>query len=477
VPTAQPKSQQNAQKALSTDLFDVLVIGAGVVGCAVARRFTLEGAKVAVVEKASDILEGASKANSAILHTGFDAPVGSLELACIREGYREYEEIRDDLGLVQEKSGAQVVAWTSEEMDKLEEIVAQAHENGVTDVHIVDANTLRATEPNLSERALGAVNVPQESIIDPWSAPYVYLRQALENGAQVFLSCAVTGGAFDGQNWHLETSNGALRARAIVNCAGLFGDLVDVAVLGEAKFKITPRKGQFVVFDKAAQGLVNSIILPVPQEKTKGIVLFRTVFGNLAVGPTAEDQQSRTDASTDHDTLEALIADGVNKVPALVDMPVTAVYAGLRPASERKAYRVETVLDRNWITVGGIRSTGLSASLGIARHVYDLYQSHGAKHQQLTDPEKPQATVLAQTGERDWKRAGYGEIVCHCEMVTSREIEAALNGPLGARSMGGLKRQTRATMGRCQGFYCSARLAELTAGKLEPPLSEEFGHD
>lgn len=475
MPVAQPISQTTDGTALSNHLFDVLVIGAGVVGCAVARRFTLEGANVAIVEKASDILDGASKANSAILHTGFDAPPGSLELDCIRTGYREYEKIKDELGLVQEKRGAVVVAWTPEELAELEGIAAQAHDNGVVDVEVIDSKTLRASEPNLSELALGAVMVPQESIIDPWSAPYVYLQQGLDNGAQVFLSCKVTGGAFDGQAWQLETSTGKLRSRTVINCAGLYGDIVDQVVFGETGFNITPRKGQFVVFDKAAADLVNSVILPVPTEKTKGIVVFRTVFGNLVVGPTAEDQQSRTDATTDSHTLKALIEDGVSKIPALAEMPVTAVYAGLRPATERKEYRIDTKPEQNWITVGGIRSTGLSASLGIARHVYGLYQSFGPEHQPIATPKRPSANVLAQSKERDWQHAGHGEIVCHCEMVTRREIEAALRGPLRARSMGGLKRQTRATMGRCQGFYCSATLADLTAGRFDQPLSTEIG--
>lgn len=461
---------------LTDDVFDVVVIGAGVVGCAVARRFVLEGAKVAIVEKASDILDGASKANSAILHTGFDAPQGSLELACIRAGFREYEEIRDELGLVQEKSGAFVVAWTPEQMDALAGIQAQAHENGVRDAHFVDAKELQAAEPNLSDTAIGAISVPQESIIDPWSAPYVYLRQALENGAQVFLTCHITGGDFDGQVWDLKSNLGTLRSRAVINCAGLYGDLLDRDVLGEAKFQILPRKGQFVVFDKAASALLTSVILPVPTEKTKGVVLFRTVFGNLVVGPTAEDQQSRSDAGTDEGALNMLIGEGVDKLPALADMPVTAVYAGLRPASDRKEYRVDAVRDKNWITVGGIRSTGLSASLGIARHVFELYQGFGAQHDPLEMPVIPKANVLAQLGKRDWQRAGHGEIVCHCELVTRREIEAALEGPLAARSLGGLKRQTRAMMGRCQGFYCAAHLAELTEGKFEQAMSEELTH-
>ncbi len=455
--------------------FDVAVIGAGVVGCAMARRFALEGAHVAVLEKAPDILDGASKANSAILHTGFDAPAGSLELACVQEGYREYLEIRHDLGLVHERSGAFVVAWDEAQLGALEAIRAHAHANGVTDVQIVTARELRTREPNLSHAALGAVEVPGEGIIDPWSAPQVYLEQALANGASLLTGCEVTGGRFDAGVWHLQTTTGVLKARHVINCAGLYGDLVDQAVLGCAAFRITPRKGQFVVFDKAARDLVSAIILPVPTERTKGVVVFRTVFGNLAVGPTAEDQQSRSDASTDEAALRALIADGIAKVPALEHMPVTATYAGLRPASEEKEYRIHTTPDRNWITVGGIRSTGLSGALGIARHVYRLYSQDGPAHERLENPVVPKARMLAESGPRDWKCDDHGEIVCHCELVTRREIEAALAGPLAARSLAGLKRQTRVTMGRCQGFFCTARLAELSAGHFDRPLAEETG--
>lgn len=459
---------------LSRDLFDVVIIGGGVVGCAMARRFTLQGARVALVEKAPDILDGASKANSAILHTGFDAPNGSLELECIKHGYQEYLNIYQSLGLVHEKSGALVVAWTEEERTNLEAICNKAHANGIDDVHIIDQNDLRAREPNLSASALGAVWVPGEGIIDPWSAPHAYLAQALANGAQLFTSCEIHSGEFDGNVWSLDGSSGTIKAKTVINCAGLHGDLLDKTVLGETNFHITPRKGQFVVFDKAACDLVNTIILPVPSERTKGIVVFRTVFGNLAVGPTAEDQRSRSDSSTDKETLRALIKDGISKIPALGIMPVTAVYAGLRPATEFKDYQIAPNPEKQWISVGGIRSTGLSAALGIAHHVFGLYGSmaNGDKpHSPLAAPLKPKANILAQGGQRDWKNPGYGEIVCHCEWVTRREIEAALSGPIPARSMAGLKRKTRATMGRCQGFYCSARLAELTSGYFDQPTS------
>lgn len=462
---------------LATDIFDVAVVGAGVVGCAIARRFTLEGARVVVVEKACDILDGASKANSAILHTGFDAPPGSLELSCIRDGYREYAEIHREMGLPLEKSGAHVVAWNDDEVERLENVAAQAASNGVADVVLIDADELFRREPNLSERALMAVSVPGESIIDPWSAPYAYLRQSLENGAVVFLACEVTGGVFGDGQWLLETSRGTLGCRHVINCAGLYGDILDETVLGEANFKIKPRKGQFVVFDKAAARLINSILLPVPTDRTKGVVVTRTIFGNVLVGPTAEDQESRTNASTDKAALTSLLTSAVEMIPALGAMPVTAVYAGLRPASERKHYRIEERPDRNWITVGGIRSTGFSSALGIARHVFGLYSKRGAEHHPVEQPKIPDVPSLAENGLRDWQREGHGEIVCHCELVTEREIRNALMEPLEARSLSGLKRQTRATMGRCQGFYCSARLAELTEGCFDVPLAVGAGHD
>lgn len=459
------------------ECFDVLIIGAGVVGCAMARRFTLEGARVALVEKASDILDGASKANSAILHTGFDAPVGSIEHGCIRDGYSEYVDIHRQMNLPLDRSGAYVVAWSDEEVAKLDGILKKAHDNGIENARMVNASTLLSAEPNLSDRAMAAINVPDESLIDPWSAPYNYLRQALDNGAEVFTNCEVTGGEFDGAAWKLQTSLGMLATKQVINCAGLYGDKLDEALLGDAAFKITPRKGQFVVFDKAASNLLNAVILPVPTAHTKGVVVCRTVFGNLLVGPTAEDQPSRDDASTDSEALAALIAAGQRIVPGLEGMPITATYAGLRPASEFQDYQIHAQSAKNWITVGGIRSTGLSAALGLATHVYQMYQADGGAHVALESPHIPQANRLTESQPRDWQDSGHGGVVCHCEMVTEREIAAALNGPLAAGSLAGLKRQTRATMGRCQGFYCSARLAELTEGHFANPLAKDVSDD
>ncbi|MET1045321.1 MAG: NAD(P)/FAD-dependent oxidoreductase [Hyphomicrobium sp.] len=450
---------------------DVAIVGAGAVGCAMARRFTLEGAQVLVLERGADLLSGASKGNSAILHTGFDAPPGSVELSCMQAGYAEYLAIRESFNLPLLETGAMVVAWSEAERVALGGIETKARSNGVDNVQRLTAAEIRAREPELSERALEALWVPGEHVIDPWSPFLAYLLQAKAHGTEISFGTEVLGGDFDGEAWTLQTTRGARRARTVINCAGLYGDLLDTRLLGAASFRIKPRKGQFVVFDKGASKLIKTIILPVPSERTKGVVLSRTVFGNVLVGPTAEEQDDRERATVEEEALRLLLAKAEELVPALADVDVTAVYAGLRPATEDPSYRISVHADRNWITVGGIRSTGLTASLGIARHVYKHYEGMGNAHDAVADPMVVRMPNLAEHLARDWQSPGYGEIVCHCEMVTLREIEAALSGPLPAGDFGGLRRRTRCGMGRCQGFYCNAQLAALTEGFFASPLA------
>jgi glycerol-3-phosphate dehydrogenase len=456
---------------------DVAIIGGGVVGCGVARRMALEGASVVLVEKASDILDGASKGNSAILHTGFDAPPGSLEWKCVQDGHAEYLAICKAMNLPVLKTGALVTAWTEDEEERLAAVLKKGLENGVDDLQLLSKAEIYKMEPHLHSSVRAAIRVPGEYVIDPWSAPLAYLLQAVENDGRALFNAEVTGGYFDGSHWLLQTGRGKVKARYVVNCAGLYGDIVDHAALGNCEFVIKPRKGQFVVFDKAAFKLTNSIILPVPSERTKGIVLFPTIFGNMMVGPTAEEQDSRDDASVNKDVLNMLVEKAIEMLPALADIPVTATFAGIRPATERKEYRIIEDPERNWITLGGIRSTGLTSALGLGRHVHALLNSMGASFEKRKNVVTPTVPNLAEHLPRDCNASGYGEIVCHCEMVTQREIEAVFNGKIPAGSLSGLKRRTRATMGRCQGFYCSARLAELTEGKFEIPLGVGDAHE
>ena len=425
-----------------------------------------------VVEKGADILEGASKGNTAILHNGFDAQPGSVEQACLVEGYHEYLRVRAKLNLPLLETGALVLAWTREEDERLDAVLAQARANGVDGAKRLTAKEVLAREPRLSGGVVAGIDIPGECIIDPWTTPYAYMLQALENGARLMRNCEVLGGQFDGREWRLTTTGETVRGAFVINCAGLYGDLLNANLINQTAFKIHPRKGQFLVYDKSAGGLINSIIFPLPTETTKGVIICRTIFGNLLVGPSSENQDSRCDASVSAGVLRALRRRGEAMLPALARHSVTATYAGIRPATEFNDYCIRAYADKNYISVGGIRSTGLSAALGIARYVYRQYTQLGnrpAAHAQRQSQHQPQPILptvhsLAEHRGRDWQAAGNGGIVCHCELVTRREIERALHGKLPAASLGGLKRRTRATMGACQGFYCYARISELTQG-------------
>ena len=447
------------------ELFDAAIIGAGVTGIATARRLALSGQRVLLLEKGADILSGASKANSALLHTGFDAPEGSLELACMQAGYAEYLTLRRAMNLPLLETGAMVVAWTAEQQAALPDILAAAHRNGVCDSRLLTPTDIAAREPHLAA-ALAAVLVPGEHVIDPWSPFHGYALEILDLHGTILRQTQVTGGRFDGARWQIDTSGGRFHARSIVNCAGLYGDRIDAAFLGRTDFTIKPRKGQFVVFDKAAAALLGSIILPVPDARTKGVVLTPTIFGNLLVGPTAEETPDRDRPTTTTDALAKLISRAAEILPALRDMPVTATYAGLRPATEFKEYRIHHDPARHWVTVGGIRSTGLTASLGIAAHVAALLSLPApAAH---IPPHMPN---LAEHLPRDWQAADRGDILCHCELVTRREVQAALSSALPPGDLGGLKRRTRCAMGRCQGFNCLGAIEEITRGRLPNPIA------
>jgi glycerol-3-phosphate dehydrogenase len=280
-------------------------------------------------------------------------------------------------------------------------------------------------------------------------------------------SCPVEAGSFDSAGWVLTTARGEIRTASVINCAGLWGDRLDEALLGRREFSIRPRKGQFAVFDKPAAALVHAIVLPVPTERTKGVVVCRTAFGNLLVGPTAEDQQDRARAEVDRATLEQLIAKGVEMVPALAGQTVNAIYAGLRPATQFKDYQISVHPERRWMTVAGIRSTGLTAALGIAQMVArNFAENFGAMRD--AEPIWTPVPNLAEHRRRPYLTGSGGDIVCHCELVTRSEVEAALQGPLPAGDLGGLKRRTRCMMGRCQGFYCGAEVAAMAQGRLAP---------
>jgi len=444
------------------EIFDVAVIGAGVVGCGVFREFCQNGAKTVLVEKANDLLEGASKGNSAILHTGFDAPPDSLELECIKKGHSEFLKIKEDMNLQLLNTSAMVIAWNDEQLGKLDAILQKGFGNGIKELDLLDSSQVFKREPNLSKHAKGAILVHGESIIDAWNAPLAYVKSGVSNGGKLAFSSEVKDGSFNGEYWELETSRQKIKAKLVINAAGLYGDIVE-KISGNIDFKIIPRKGQFLIFDKTAYSLINSIILPVPTKRTKGVVITKTAFGNILVGPTAEDQESRDDNSTVRETLEGLKDKAYAMLPKLKGHGVTATFAGLRPASDEPQYRVKKNKEGNWITLGGIRSTGLTSSLGLAKYVFELSQ----KSYKKIEPKSAKVPNISEFEKRMHQLGNYKKIICHCELVTDTEIKEALHSELSAGTIGGLKRRTRAMMGRCQGFNCMSEVSEIVKQEVK----------
>ncbi|MFD0368054.1 FAD-dependent oxidoreductase [Streptomyces sp. NPDC127114] len=452
--------------------YDVTVVGAGVVGCAVARELARFPLRVALVEAADDIGEGSSKANTAILHTGFDAVPGSLEARMVREGGRLLAAYAAETGIPVEPVGALLVAWDEEQLATLPRLADKAGRNGHHGTRPVSAAELYAREPRLGPGALGALEVPGESIVCPWSTPLAYATQAVRSGVDLHLDCRVEkvrpGGA--GEPHRLVTRRGVLRTRFLVNACGLYADAFD-ALLGREDFTVTPRRGQLVVFDKFARELVRHILLPVPGALGKGVLIAPTVYGNVMLGPTAEDLADRTATGSTAEGLAALRSQGRRILPDLLDEEVTAVYAGLRAATGAEDYRVAAHPGLRYVTVGGIRSTGLTASLALGRHTVELLADAGLE----LGPERPLAPVrmpnLGEAFPRPYRDAGliardpaYGTIVCHCERVTLGEIRDALASPVPPASLDGLRRRTRARAGRCQGFSCGATVRSLFEG-------------
>ena len=447
---------------------DVLIVGAGVVGTAIARALARYELTCTVIEAGNDVGTGTTKANTAILHTGFDAVPGSLESRLVRRGAELLRGYARQAGIPLERTGALLVAWTAEQTAQLGEIAAKARQNGYHAASPVPAAELYAREPHLGPGALAALSIPDESIICPWTPPLAYATEAARAGVRFELGTRVLGISPADGGHEVRTSKGTRYCRWLVNAAGLESDSVD-AMAGGASFTIRPRRGELIVFDKLARPLVNSILLPVPTPQTKGVLVAPTVYGNVLLGPTAQDVASKTDTATTEAGLGSLLDAGRRIMPDLVAEEVTATYAGLRAATEHRDYQIRVDPARRYACAGGIRSTGLTASLGIAEYVTGQLAAAGLELRERPDlPPPPVMPYIGQAGLRPYQDAAriaadgaYGEIVCHCERVTRGELRDALGSDLPPADLDGLRRRTRAMNGRCQGFFCAAAVAQL----------------
>ncbi|WP_122616404.1 FAD-dependent oxidoreductase [Streptomyces sp. Tu 4128] len=457
-----------ASGALPEDPYDVVIVGAGVVGCAIARRLAHHPElRVALVEARDDVGQGTSKANTAILHTGFDAVPGSLEARLVRTGSRELAAYAAESGIPVEPVGALLVAWDEEQLAALPRLAEKAARNEYHDTRVLGPADLYSREPHLGPGALGALHVPGESVICPWTTTLAYATQAVRAGVHLHLEAPVAHAGYHDGVHHLTSPRGTVRARRLVNAAGLHADTLD-RQLGHDDFTVTPRRGQLIVHDTFARALVRHILLPVPTALGKGVLVAPTVHGNVLLGPTAEDLDDKGATESTAEGLRRLREQGRRILPALLEEEVTAVYAGLRAATEHDDYRITAHPGQGCVTVGGIRSTGLTASLAIAEHVTGLLAGTGLDLGPRRPPEPVRMPSLGETCPRPHQRPDlvaadpeYGVLVCHCERVSRGEIRDALASTIPPRGLDGLRRRTGARAGRCQGFHCGAAVREL----------------
>ncbi len=463
---------------MSSKTFDLAIIGAGVVGAAIAREFAKHNLSIALIDKAADVGDGTSKANTAILHTGFDMTPGSLESKLVATGYHLLKKYAQEVNIAVEPLGGLLVAWSDEEAANLPKLKEKAIENGYTECELISSEQLYKLEPNLGKGALGALTVPGEWIIDPWTPIVAFATQAKLAGAEILLKTKVEKITYSDNQFRLSTTNGnqsvEILAKYLINAAGLYSDEID-GQLGIADFKITPRRGELIVFDKFARRLINHVILPVPSSMGKGVLISPTVFGNIMLGPTAENLTDKSATGSTNSGLESLKQKGQKIAPALLDEEITAIYAGLRAASEHSDYQIKlhTVGNSpNYLTVGGIRSTGLTASMAIANYVKQLLIDTGVE---LGVEKQLPKVVMNNLGEatlRSYQDEAkinqqrlHGEIICHCEKVTTQEVLDLFTSPIPPATLASLARRSRAGLGRCQGFYCHAQLRKLMESK------------
>ena len=470
-------------------LFDVAIIGAGAVGSAIARELSRYELQIVLLDANSDVGMGTSKASTAIWHTGYDAPVGSLEAELLKRSYPLMEAFMKEVGSPFERIGGLLIAWTPEQLQTLPSLLSKAHKNGDTDVHIITGEAVYQREPHLGEGALGGMFVPGEGILCTFTIPLACATQAVVNGVALKLGFRVErieqeqedkAYNVESRKWKdgvysIHSRDEVIQARWVINAAGLYSDDIN-NLFGHRGFKVTPRRGELIVYDKLARRLVNHVLLPVPTATTKGVLVSPTIYGNVLLGPTAEDLDDKTATNTSEDGLHSLLEKGKRILPELLEEEITATYAGLRAATQHSDYQIALHAEQRYICVGGIRSTGISACLGIAEYVADLLWEGGVPLQRKPEFKSIKVPNIGEAFPRpyqsmEWieKDADYGKIICHCERVTLGEVQDAITAPIPATTLDSLRRRTRAMQGRCQGFNCQARLIkDLTGFRMQP---------
>ena len=455
---------------------DVVVIGGGIVGTAILRELSKYELRCLLVEKEPDVSVGTTKANSAICHAGFDAPTGSWKQKTNVRGNELYHQLQDELNLDIKWTGSLVVATNEEEIQKLNILLERGRANGVPGLEILSREEVLAKEPNLTT-ARAALWAPTAGVMWPFGAAVAFAQCAVQNGAEVIRDCAVTGFVKeDGAVTVVNTTKGAIRTKAVINAAGIYAEEI-AKLAGDGSFTITPRKGEYILFDKtAAPSLVWGIVFPCPTEKSKGILICTTTHGNTFIGPNAQDQDNREDTSVTPAGMDEIIAGARKMIPNLPLGASITEFAGLRAVSGTGDFVLGASNVPGFFNAAGIQSPGLTAAPAIAEVVAEAIGKEMYLRKKANwNGRLPKKTAFNRMTASEKQKAIaknrlYGRVICRCETVTEGEIVDAIHEPVGARTVDGVKRRTRAGMGRCQGGFCGPRVTQIIARELRIPV-------
>lgn len=465
--------------------YDVAIVGAGVVGSLIARELSRYSLKIAIVEKCNDMAMGTSKANSAIVHAGFDAKPGTLKAKLNVKGTELMPKLCKELSVPFKPIGSLVVAFSDEEVKTLDELLERGNRNGVPSLEIYGKEKLKEEEPNISDEAKAALWAPSAAIVCPYELTIAAVENAVVNGAEFIRNFDVKKIDFDGSDFTLSDSKKDIKAKFVINAAGVYCDEI-AALIGDTSIHTTPRKGEYMLCDKSVGTLAKHTIFQCPSKMGKGVLVTPTVDGNLLIGPSALDIEDKSDVATTAGTLTGILNTAKKSVPCLSTREVITSFAGLRAHCDRDDFIIEpSEKNSKFINVAGIESPGLSSAPAIAHYVKDIIlNAYPAEEKSDFNPirEEPVRFRHMTNDERKaliQKNPAYGRIICRCETITEGEILDAINSPAGARDVDGVKRRTRAGMGRCQGGFCGSKVVELLARELGVEINEitKFGGD
>lgn len=463
-------------------MYDVVVIGAGVIGAAVSRELARYKLDTLMIEKENDVSCGTTKANSAIVHAGYDVKYSTNKGKFNVLGNQMYDVISKELDVPFKRIGSLVIAFEEEDMVTINDLYENGIKSGIPGIKVLNANEVAEIEPNLNKTVVGALYAPSAGITEPWELAIAYAENAIDNGVELKLNTTVLSIEKNEKSFVINTNNGKIETKTIVNCAGVYADNIYAMVVEDTGFKINPRRGQYYLLDKEVDGLLNHVVFQCPSKLGKGILISPTVDGNIIVGPDAEDMNENEKELT-NTTLA-----GLNYVKEIAKLSCDKIpfnknittFAGLRAEPDTGDFIIgESEQVEGFFNVAGIKSPGLSSAPAIGVHVAEIVAGKFEtveKNDKFNPIRRPrikfEELTAKEKAEMIKKDSKYGRIICRCEMITEGEIVDAIHRSAGGRTLNGIKRRVRPGAGRCQGGFCGPRVMEILARELGKDLTE-----